>query len=182
MLWVCLSLVRTMEFFRIKTKIMARSAFHQTLREKFTFQQDNNIKHKAKYILEMLTKMILNVPEWPSYRTTSQCPLACFLPFFTPLPRPPLSLSSWASALQPKHSLSPPWGFHRQSQMSGSTDMSIWDIILCRIQGHGVIGYPISSARLTSYQRLYIKATMKPATLSTTNIVSCEKSFCVGIK
>jgi hypothetical protein len=29
------------------------------------FEQDNNLKHKAKSTL--LTKTILNVPEWPSY-------------------------------------------------------------------------------------------------------------------
>ena len=29
--------------------------------------QDNNLKHKAKYILELLIKTTLNVPEWPSY-------------------------------------------------------------------------------------------------------------------
>ena len=44
-----------------------KSAFHQTLGEEFTFQQDNNLKHKAKYTLELLTKTTLNVPEWPSY-------------------------------------------------------------------------------------------------------------------
>jgi hypothetical protein len=43
------------------------SAFHQTLSDEFTFQQDNNLKHKAKYTLELLTKKTLNVPEWPSY-------------------------------------------------------------------------------------------------------------------
>ena len=42
-------------------------AFQQTLGDKFTFQQDNNLKHKAKYTLELLTMTTLNVPEWPSY-------------------------------------------------------------------------------------------------------------------
>jgi hypothetical protein len=32
-----------------------------------TFQQDNNLKHKAKSTLELLTKKTMNVPEWPSY-------------------------------------------------------------------------------------------------------------------
>ena len=41
--------------------------FHQTLGESLTFQQDNNLKHKAKSTLELLTKMTVNVPEWPSY-------------------------------------------------------------------------------------------------------------------
>jgi hypothetical protein len=35
--------------------------------DNFTIQQDNNLKHKAKYTLELLTKMTLNVAEWPSY-------------------------------------------------------------------------------------------------------------------
>ena len=42
-------------------------AFQQTLGDKFTFQQDNNLKHKAKSTLELLTKTTLNAPEWPSY-------------------------------------------------------------------------------------------------------------------
>jgi hypothetical protein len=46
---------------------LVQSDFQKTLGEKFTFQQDNNLKHKAKYTLELLTKMTLNVPEWPSY-------------------------------------------------------------------------------------------------------------------
>ena len=46
---------------------LVQSAFRQTLRDKSTFQQDNNLKHKAKYFLELLTKKTLNVPEWPSY-------------------------------------------------------------------------------------------------------------------
>ena len=43
------------------------SAFQQTLGDKFTFWQDKSQKHKAKYTLELLTMMPLNVPEWPSY-------------------------------------------------------------------------------------------------------------------
>uniref|UniRef100_A0AAZ3Q2S4 Uncharacterized protein n=1 Tax=Oncorhynchus tshawytscha TaxID=74940 RepID=A0AAZ3Q2S4_ONCTS len=46
---------------------LVQSAFHQTLGDEFTFQQDNNLKHKAKYTLELLTKTTLNVSEWPSY-------------------------------------------------------------------------------------------------------------------
>jgi hypothetical protein len=68
-------LLRTGEFFRIKRNGMAlstgkiieenlvQSAFHQTLGDEFTFQQDNNLKHKAKYTVELLTKTTLNVPE-----------------------------------------------------------------------------------------------------------------------
>jgi hypothetical protein len=43
---------------------LVRSAFHQTLGVEFTFQQDNNLKHKAKSTLEWLTKKTVNVPEW----------------------------------------------------------------------------------------------------------------------
>ena len=46
---------------------LVQSAFHQTLGDEFTFQQDNNLKHKAKSTLEFLTKKTENVPEWPSY-------------------------------------------------------------------------------------------------------------------
>jgi hypothetical protein len=74
MLWVCLPSARTRKFFRIKingidlstgkTWVSMLSNRHW---ETFTFQQDNNLKHKAKCTLELLTKMTLNVPEWPSY-------------------------------------------------------------------------------------------------------------------
>ena len=40
---------------------------NQTLGDEFTFQQDNNQKHKAKSTLELLPKTTVNVPEWPSY-------------------------------------------------------------------------------------------------------------------
>ena len=40
---------------------------YQTLSDEFTFQQDNNLKHKAKYTLELLTKVTLNALEWLSY-------------------------------------------------------------------------------------------------------------------
>ena len=52
---------RTREFFRMnRNRIelstgknleenLVQSAFHQTLGDKFTFQQDNFLKHKAKY-------------------------------------------------------------------------------------------------------------------------------------
>uniref|UniRef100_A0AAZ3PLW7 Tc1-like transposase DDE domain-containing protein n=1 Tax=Oncorhynchus tshawytscha TaxID=74940 RepID=A0AAZ3PLW7_ONCTS len=33
----------------------------------FTFQLDNNLKHKDKSTLQLLTKKTLNIPEWPSY-------------------------------------------------------------------------------------------------------------------
>ena len=44
-----------------------QSAFQQTLGNKFTFQQDNNLKHKAKSTLELITNTTLNVPERASY-------------------------------------------------------------------------------------------------------------------
>ena len=46
---------------------MVQSAFQQTLGDKFTFQQENKLKHKAKSTLELLTKTTLNAPEWPNY-------------------------------------------------------------------------------------------------------------------
>jgi hypothetical protein len=46
---------------------LVQFAFQQTLRDKFTFQQDNNLKHKVKYTQELLNKTTLYVPEWPSY-------------------------------------------------------------------------------------------------------------------
>ena len=52
---------------KILEENLVQSAFQQTLGDKFTFQQDNNLKHKPKYTLELLTKTTLNVPEWPSY-------------------------------------------------------------------------------------------------------------------
>uniref|UniRef100_A0A674C1G2 Tc1-like transposase DDE domain-containing protein n=1 Tax=Salmo trutta TaxID=8032 RepID=A0A674C1G2_SALTR len=52
---------------KILEENLVHSAFNQTLGDKFTFQQDNNLKHKAKSTLELLTKKTVNVPEWPSY-------------------------------------------------------------------------------------------------------------------
>nr|ACN11391.1 Transposable element Tcb1 transposase [Salmo salar] len=48
-------------------KNLVQSAFHQILEDEFTFQQDNNLKHKTRSTLELLTKKTVNVPEWPSY-------------------------------------------------------------------------------------------------------------------
>ena len=79
MLWVCLSSARTRQFFMIErngiqlctSKILeenlVQSAFQQTLGDKFTFQQQNNLKGKAKFTMELLTNMTLNIPEWPTY-------------------------------------------------------------------------------------------------------------------
>jgi hypothetical protein len=52
---------------KILEENLVQSAFQQTLGEEFTFQQDNNLKHKTKSTLELLTKKTVNVPEWPSY-------------------------------------------------------------------------------------------------------------------
>ena len=41
---------------KILEENLVQSAFHQTLGDEFTFQQDNNLKHKAKSTLELLTK------------------------------------------------------------------------------------------------------------------------------
>ena len=46
---------------------LVKSAFHQTLGDEFTFQQDNNVQHKAKSTLKFLTKKTMSDPEWPSY-------------------------------------------------------------------------------------------------------------------
>ena len=78
MLWICLSSARTIEFFfrikrngielstgKILEENLVQSAFQQILGNKFTFQQDNNLRHKVKSAL--LTKTTLNVPELPNY-------------------------------------------------------------------------------------------------------------------
>jgi hypothetical protein len=72
-------IAKTEEFFRMERnrkelstgKILQenllQSALHQTLGEEFPFQRDNNLQHKAKSTLELLTKKTMNVPVWPSY-------------------------------------------------------------------------------------------------------------------
>ena len=52
---------------KILEENLLQSALHQTLGEEFTFQQDNNLKHKAKSTAEYFTKKTVNVPDWPSY-------------------------------------------------------------------------------------------------------------------
>ena len=52
---------------KILEECLVQSVFHQTLGDEFTVQQDNNLKHKAKSTLELLTKITVNFPEWPSY-------------------------------------------------------------------------------------------------------------------
>ena len=38
---------------KILAENLLQTAFQQTLGDEFTFQQDNNLKHKAKYTLEL---------------------------------------------------------------------------------------------------------------------------------
>jgi hypothetical protein len=47
---------------KILKENLVLSAFHQTLGDEFTFQQDN-LNHNAKSTLELLTNNIVNVPE-----------------------------------------------------------------------------------------------------------------------
>ena len=47
---------------KILKENLVQPAFHQTLGDHFTFQQDSNLKHKAKYTLQLLTKKTVNVP------------------------------------------------------------------------------------------------------------------------
>ena len=46
---------------KILKENLVQFAFQQAPRDKFTFQQDNKLKHKAKYTLELLNKT-LNIP------------------------------------------------------------------------------------------------------------------------
>ena len=46
---------------------LVQFAFDQSLGDEFTFQQDNNLKHKAKSTQELLSKKTVNDPEWQSY-------------------------------------------------------------------------------------------------------------------
>ena len=52
---------------KILQENLVQSAFQQAFGEIFTFQHDNNLKYKAKYTLELLTKTTLNIPRWPNY-------------------------------------------------------------------------------------------------------------------
>jgi hypothetical protein len=67
MSWVCLSSAKTRQFKikrngialrtgKILEENLVQSAFQQTQGGMFTFQQDNNLKHKATYTLELLTR------------------------------------------------------------------------------------------------------------------------------
>uniref|UniRef100_A0AAZ3PDJ9 Uncharacterized protein n=1 Tax=Oncorhynchus tshawytscha TaxID=74940 RepID=A0AAZ3PDJ9_ONCTS len=52
---------------KILEENLVHSGFHQTLGYEFPFQQDNNLKHKAKSTLVLLTNKTGNVPEGLSY-------------------------------------------------------------------------------------------------------------------
>ena len=51
---------------RILDENLFESALDLKLGRRFTFQQDNDPKHKTKATLEWLNKKKINVPEWPS--------------------------------------------------------------------------------------------------------------------
>jgi hypothetical protein len=51
---------------KILEENLVKSPFQQTLGEEFNFQKDNNLKHKATFTMELLTKKTVNVPEWLS--------------------------------------------------------------------------------------------------------------------
>jgi hypothetical protein len=79
MIWLCLTLAKTGEFFWIKingterstgkmlVENLLQSALHQTLENELTFQQDNKLQHKDKSTVELFTKNSVHVPEQPSY-------------------------------------------------------------------------------------------------------------------
>ena len=78
MLWGCFSVAGTGRLVRIEGKMngamyieildenLLKSAQDLRLGQKFTFQQDNDLKHTAKTMLEWLKDMSLNVLESPS--------------------------------------------------------------------------------------------------------------------
>ena len=67
MLWVKNKNRMELSAGKILEENLVLSAFHQTLGDEFTFQQDNNLKDKAKSTMELFNKKTVNVPGWPSY-------------------------------------------------------------------------------------------------------------------
>ena len=59
---------------KILEPILLQSALHQTPGEEFTFQYVNNLEHKAKSTLELLTNKTVNVPKWPIYNSDLNLP------------------------------------------------------------------------------------------------------------
>jgi hypothetical protein len=51
---------------KILEENLVQTAFHQTVGDELTFQQENNVKHKDKCTLLFLTKTV-NVNAWPNY-------------------------------------------------------------------------------------------------------------------
>ena len=51
---------------RILDENLLESVMNLKLGRRFTFQRDNDPKHKAKATLEWLNKKSINVLEWPS--------------------------------------------------------------------------------------------------------------------
>ena len=78
MLWGCFSSAGTGKLVRIEGTMncakyrrildenLLESAMNLKLGRRFTFQQDNDPKHKAKATLEWLNKKKIDVLEWPS--------------------------------------------------------------------------------------------------------------------
>ena len=78
MLWGCFSVAGTVRLVRIEGKMneaknreiidenVLRSAQDFRLRRRFTYQQDNNPKHRAKTVQEWLRDKSLKDLEWPS--------------------------------------------------------------------------------------------------------------------
>uniref|UniRef100_A0AAZ3SFJ0 Uncharacterized protein n=1 Tax=Oncorhynchus tshawytscha TaxID=74940 RepID=A0AAZ3SFJ0_ONCTS len=50
---------------KILEENLLQSCFTPDTGEEFPFQQDNNLQHKTKSTIELLTKKTVNVPEWP---------------------------------------------------------------------------------------------------------------------
>ncbi|MGH0149042.1 UNVERIFIED_CONTAM: hypothetical protein FKN15_017443 [Acipenser sinensis] len=67
MLWGCFSSAGTGHLVKIEGRMdLLQSAKKLKLGRKFTFQQDNDPKHKAKATLEWLKNKKVNVLQWPS--------------------------------------------------------------------------------------------------------------------
>ena len=81
MLWGCFSSAGIGKFVRIEGTMdgakyrrildenLLESAMNLKLGRRFTFQQDNDPKHKDKATLEWLNKKKINVLEWPTVLT-----------------------------------------------------------------------------------------------------------------
>ena len=55
-----------LKYRRILDENLLESAMNLKLGRRFTFQQDNDPKHKSKATLEWLNENLINVLEWPS--------------------------------------------------------------------------------------------------------------------